>query len=102
PVPGGRAVAFDPAGSKRVAVADGARTVMQVASDRLSLKVDEVKSVIDPTVPGPYPAALAWSPDGERLAVPFHEPISGGYGIDVYDTTRGRAKPLTGHTGRVH
>jgi WD40 repeat protein len=97
PFPGGRALAFSPDGG-RIAVSDGKKTTVRDTGQKGGK--NEFKSVIDAT-DGPFPAAVAWSKDGKYLAVPYHEPISGEYAVDVYDVAAEKAKPLAGHPGRV-
>jgi WD40 repeat protein len=78
-VPGGTAVAFDRTG-ERVAVSDGfTTTILSLSGNEPPQKIDgpgEQKGLANK-----FPAGLAWSPDGKRLA--FLHLVAGGGGAEV-------------------
>jgi RNA polymerase sigma factor (sigma-70 family) len=94
---GGKVAAFSPDG-KYLALGDGKRWAIHPAVGGNAL----FDLPTEPEPPGENrSAALAWSPDGTRLAVPWHAPGGKGFGFDVLTLQTRQTKTLAGHPARV-
>ncbi|OWK40768.1 sigma-70 family RNA polymerase sigma factor [Fimbriiglobus ruber] len=97
--PGATAVAYAPT-KKRLAVSDGRKTA--VVPIPISITGTLSLDVPPNTGTGEQPAGLAWSPDGERLAVIRNERVGGKWVVGIWSDGKDQAmKLLAGHENRV-